>query len=381
MDVCHIIHSLGPGGAEQLLVELAQVADEGGFTISVVGLVGEPDAVNAKALADLGVPVRSLGLPSRWDPRGITRALRVVSELRPDVIHTHLKHADLVGAVAARRFGVPQISTLHVIEDVSSGPAYVKRWIAGRVRGIVAARTIAVSDAQRRWYLENFPAAPERVVTIHNGVLPGRPLPTEGRAAVRSSLGRSEADVLVANVALMRPGKGHDDLLAAIRMLPDESPLHFVLVGDGPELGRLQQEVRGDATLGTRVTFTGYRSDVPRLLQAMDLVVHPSHADALPTALIHALSAGLPIIATNVGGIPEILGNAAGVLLEPAAPEELGLALQRLSLDPERREAMGAAGRRRFEELFEARVWARHLGEVYREVVDLSSPPTRPGRR
>lgn len=380
MHVCHIIHSLGAGGAEQVLVELAAVAREGGFTMSVVALVGQADAVNAQALTNLGVPVQSLQLRTRWDPRGITRAARQVAALGPDVVHTHLKHADLVGAFAARRLGVPQVSTLHLIEEVAAGPAYAKRWVAGRVRESVAARTIAVSDAQRDWYLQNFPVNPERVVTIHNGVLPTQPAQPEARAASRASLGRGDADVLVANVALMRPGKGHDDLLAAIRMLPEESLLHFVLVGDGPELSRLQTVVRGDPVLSARVTFTGYRSDVPHLLGAMDMVVHPSHADALPTALIHALSAGLPIIATDVGGIPEIVGDDAGVLLPPGDPEQLGALLQVLAVDPERREAIGKAGRQRFQEHFDATVWAQHLGDLYREVVDLKSPPSRPGR-
>jgi glycosyltransferase involved in cell wall biosynthesis len=372
MHVCHIIHSLGAGGAEQVLVDLATVADKGGFSMSVIGLMGQPTGVNARALLELGVPVRTLGLRTRWDPRGFTRAIREVAALQPDIVHTHLKHADLVGAVAALRLRVPQVSTLHIIEGASSGTAYAKRWVAGKVRTRAAMRTIAVSEAQRQWYLEHFPTDPSRVVTIHNGVLPGRPLDAATRAATRALLSRSDADVLAANVALMRPGKGHDDLLAAIGMLPDDSCLHVVLVGDGPELGRLKSVVGADRSLSARVTFTGYREDVPQLLLAMDLVVHPSHADALPTALIHALAAGVPVVATHVGGIPEIVGDDSGVLVPPATPAVLARTLQDLSVDPGRRELMGAAGTRRFEARFDARMWAQRLGELYREVFDLS---------
>ncbi|MEO5710804.1 MAG: glycosyltransferase, partial [Nocardioidaceae bacterium] len=320
LRVCHVIHSVGPGGAEQVLVDLARAAEAGDFSMSVVSLVGPIDTEHGRSLSELGVPVRGIEMRSRWDPRVFGRARRVIESLAPDVVHSHLKHADLVGAVVSRRLGVPQVSTLHVIEEVRPGVALAKRWLVGTVRGRVAARTLAVSDAQRDWYLQHFPARPERVLTLHNGVLD--PAQTVGgeRAALRSELGAGSEDVVITMVALMRPGKGHDDLLAAIRLLSGEPSLHVVLVGDGPERPRLEALVAALPATGPRVTLVGYRTDVARLFGAADVVVLPSHSEALPTALIQALAAGVPVVATDVGGIPEVVGPDAGLLVPVGAP-------------------------------------------------------------
>jgi glycosyltransferase involved in cell wall biosynthesis len=127
--------------------------------------------------------------------------------------------------------------------------------------------------------------------------------------------------------------------------------------------------VTGDDRLASRVQFTGYRTDVPRLLSAVDLVAHPSHADALPTALIHAMAAGVPVVATSVGGIPEVLGVEAGILQPPGRPDLLSDALLGLAADATRRGAMGDAGRQRYAEQFAADLWARRLGSLYAELL------------
>lgn len=373
LHACHVIHSLGAGGAEQVLVDLATVSAGADLRISVVGLVDAEDPGHARALREVGVEVHGLGLSSRWDPRAFARAARVVRGLAPDVVHTHLKHADLVGAVVARRLGLPQVSTLHLIEDSVSGLGAVKRRLAGEVRRRVADRTIAVSEAQRRWYLGSFPADPARVVTLHNGVVPGARLGPGRREMLRRSLGARPDAVLAVNVAIMRPGKGHDDLLDAMALLPDPSPVVVVLVGDGPERERLERRVAASVRMRDRVRFAGYRDDVPMLLQAADLAVHPTHADALPTALIHALAASVPVVATDVGGVPEVVGDRAGVLLPAHAPGLLSGELRRLAADRAARARMGAAGRERFDRLFDARQWARSLRALYAEVVGTAS--------
>jgi len=377
MHACHLIHSFGAGGAEQVLVDLARVRGGAGLGMSVVGLVDPEDPTHARQLEEMGVPVHSLGLSSRWDPRAFVRAERLVRRLRPDLLHTHLKHADLVGGVVARRLGLPQVSTLHLIEDSVSPLGSGKRWLAGQARRRLGNRTIAVSEAQRRWYLDRFGGDPSHVVTLYNGVVPAEPPAPAERERLRASLGAPPGAVVAATVAIMRPGKGHDDLLEALALLPEDSPLVVLLVGDGPLRQRLEARAAADARVGSRVRFTGYRTDVPRLLQAVDLVVHPTHADALPTALIHALGAGVPVLATAVGGVPEVVGDRAGVLLPPGDPARLAAGLQELAGDARGRAAMGAAGRRRFDELFHARRWADRLCAVYAAVLGASADRAR----
>lgn len=392
MRVAHVIHALEPGGAEALLVDLARVAPEAGMRIAVLPLVRETDDRYVRALRDLGVPVPARNLSSRWDPRAFGMALRRLRAWRPDVIHTHLKHADLVGAFVARRLGVPMVSTLHVIEDGLTPALRAKRRLAASARLSTARATITVSDAQRNWYLDAFAGAdPGGVRTVPNGVADpyGRVDAAEARARIRAELGCGAADVLVLQVAVARPGKGHATLIDALRRLPgrpirgDSPPEHDDRAGDGR--GRVVVAVAGDgpllaglaaaaADLGERVRFLGHRDDVPELLAACDIVAHPSEADALPTALLEAFAAGRPVVTTAVGGIPEIVTSRTGVLVPPGDAGALAAALDALAADPARRARMGAAARDRYTTRFDSRVWAGRLSALYTELLHPERP-------
>jgi glycosyltransferase involved in cell wall biosynthesis len=366
LRVCHLIHSLREGGAEHVLVTLAEIAPDVGLELHVVSLMPVDGLRFAEELRRSGATVHSLGLGTRWDPRGLRHAERLVASLRPALLHSHLKHADLVGAHVSRRLGLPLVSTLHVIEAAEGGMGRAKRWLAAQARLRQAARTIAVSDAQRRWYLDVFPADPDRVVTIPNGVPP----PVVGGADFRALHGIPAHVPLAAMVALLRPGKGHEDLFAAIHRLPADLELQVLLAGDGPRRAELEATVAADAILRRRVRLLGYVEDVAGLLAACDLVVHPSHADALPTALLYALASGVPAVATSVGGIPEIIGRDAGILVPPGDPAALAAALQTLIADPVRRAGCRRAAMHRFRTRFDARVWSEQLRALYLVVLE-----------
>jgi len=379
--VLHLIHGLAAGGAEALLVDLARVGPGAGMEIAVMPLVRADSDRYGRVLRDLGVPVLGLDLPTRWDPRAFRDALTRIRQWRPHVLHTHLKHADLVGAVAARRTGIPQVSTLHVIEDGSTGRTplpRVKRRLAAAARMSTAHTTIAVSDAQRRWYLGAYRSVdPARVITVPNGVADPRAArdPVRARARTRAGLGCADGDVLILQVAVARPGKGHTTLLEALRKLPDPR-IRLVVAGDGPLRAELEASA---ADLGDRVRFLGHRDDVPDLLVAADIVAHPSEFEALPTALIEALAAARPVVATAVGGIPEVVTAETGTLVPAGDPAALARALRHLAADPWHRTALGAAARRRFEAHFDARVWAGRLTDLYASVLrETGAPVSRP---
>lgn len=368
LRVCHVIHSLQPGGAEQSLLELAQVAPAAGMRLAVVSLTdgtpgGYPDRLRAA-----GVEVRLLGLPTRWDPRAVQSGIAAVRAVEPHLVHSHLKHADLVAAAAARRLRLPMVSSLHVIEDDVTGIARGKRWLAAQARLRGAALTIAVSDAVRRWYLAAFSADPDRVVTVHNGVAARPAVDDAARAAVRAEFGIPADAVLATMVGVLRPGKGHLDLLAALEHVPRRLGVHVLIVGDGALRATLAAAV-GAAPYADRVTFAGYRTDVPRILAASDLVVHPSHFDAFPTVLLETAAAGRPAVATAVGGTAEIVTPDTGVLVPPADPTALGAAIAELAAAPVLRERLGAAARHRFAAEFEATRWAERLRAQYERVL------------
>ena len=336
----------------------------------MVSLVDNPDPFHAHLLRELGLDVRALSLRSGWDVRAFPRAMRVIDELAPDIVHTHKKYADVVGAAVAHTLCLPLVSTLHMIEAEPTPLGRIRRTITARARSRVADRIIAVSETQRQWYLDVCPSAADRVVTIANGLAPTAALDEDARAELRASLGVTDDAVLAMSVAIMQPGKGHDDLLAAMANLPDESPLVVALVGDGVERPKLERRAREDPQIRRRVRFAGWRTDVAELMYAADFVVHPGRADALPTTIIQALSAGTPVVATRVGGIPELVTNDLGTLVSPGDPEQLAAVMSALAQAPHVRDSMAAAAQRRFAERYDGASRARDLAALYQEVLD-----------
>jgi glycosyltransferase involved in cell wall biosynthesis len=375
LRVAHLIHSLGPGGAETVLVELADAADAAGLELVVIALSPTERPVHAASLRAYGVPVVELDLP-RWDPRAITRTRRILKELRPAVVHTHLKHADLVGGIAGRALGLPVVSTLHVVEDVPEGRVAAYKRTAGLVvRRRTAARTIALSTRQRQWYQE-LVGSDDGLVVLPNGVADPGPVDAAARQRLRVELGAVDGRPLIASASLMRPEKGHGLLLDAVGMLAGGVRPVVALAGDGELRPALEARVAADPVLRDRVRFLGYRDDVPALLGAADVVAHTSLADALPTTVMQALAVATPVVATDVGGIPDIVGADAG-LLAPTEPQPIAAALDRLLEDDALRARMGAAGRERFLERFESGRWAAALRDLYDTVLAESSTARR----
>lgn len=176
--------------------------------VSVVSLVDNADLFHAHLLRELGFEVRTLSLHSPWDLRALPRAMRVVDELTPDILHTHTKCADVVGAAVALGRRLPLVSTLHMIEAEPTPPERIKRTVAAHARLRVADRVIAVTETQRQWYLEAYPLlAADRVVTISNGVTQSAAPDDDARAELRASLGVSKDSVLAMSVAIMGPGR------------------------------------------------------------------------------------------------------------------------------------------------------------------------------
>lgn len=360
LTVAHVIHSLGAGGAEALLVDLAAAAPQHGIRVVVVGLSDAQDARTVPLLRAAGATVYELH-GGRYDIGAIARVAAVLRREGVDIVHTHLKHADVVGGLAARLTGRPVVSTLHVIESEPAGSrARAQVRLAAAVRSRLFGRVIVLSEAQRRWYERVAPGSP--IVLLPNGI---RPLvPDRTRAEVRRELDVADGEVLSLTLSLMRPEKGHATLLDAVRRIPAEVPLVAALAGDGELLDHVRATVADDPVLRRRVRVLGFRRDVADLLSAADLVVHPSFEDALPTALICGLSMGIPIVATQVGGIPDIVGDA-GELVPAGDADALAAAIGRYAVDAAAREMVGMRGYARFVEKFDVNVWINALKSLY----------------
>jgi glycosyltransferase involved in cell wall biosynthesis len=362
-----LIDTLGVGGAEVLLGDLAAAAPLAGVELSV-GYLKDVDAAHAAVrLRAVGVEPRCVAIPPRLGLEAFRRVRRHLAHVRPDLVHTHLGSADVLGGPAARSLGLPTVATIHSHAPASTGRDRAKARLMTAARRASTARVIAVSESARAAYVAAG-AAPERVVVVHNGIL-GRAEPGAG-ARVRAELGLGVHDLVAAMVSSLRPEKGHDVALDTVRALLDRFPsLRLVVAGDGPLRPSLE---RAAASLGDRVVFAGYRPDVMAVLDAADVLVQPSRADAFPTAILEAMAASVPVVASDVGGIGELVrdGVTGTLVAGPPSAPAFADALAALLEDGARRRRLGSAGRERFEQEFTAAHWVQRLREVYVEVLE-----------
>src|SRR3954470_348579 len=360
MRVHVVIDGLGAGGAETLLADLVAGGREAGLEFSVTALQDRGANPGAERLRALGVEPVTLGISGLFS-RSDHRAMRGRLEAdRPDIVHAHLEYSDMFAGLAARRLGLPCVSTIHVMRWPDSARERLKLRIQAYARRAGMQAVLCVSDAAREAYLAQRWPSPHRVVTVHNGVA-ADPRPGAG-AALRDTLGVPAGAPVIGTLSVLRAGKGHEELLAAVPMLRERFPdLQVLVAGGGPEAGAL-------APLAERAgaRLLGHLDDPLAFADALDVLVHPSHFDAFPTALLEAAAVGTPAAATRVGGIPEIVVDGeTGVLVEaPASAEALASAVGELLADDGRRAAAGAAARLRFEREFTAGAWGGGLCAV-----------------
>ena len=382
LTVAHVIHSLGPGGAEGLLVELARAARAAGIRLVVVGLSDEHtdagiDNRTVSPLRALGATVHELHT-GRYDVTGVFRLAKLIRGENVDIVHTHLKHADVVGGLAAWLAGVPSVSTLHVIDIPTSWMHQVRVKLGLFARRHLSSLVIALSSAQCQWYAR-YSGDDESIVLLPNGI--GEPEVFADPLVTRTEMGVPEGALLAVCISLMRPEKGHADLLEAVRLLPADPPLVLALAGDGPLLESVRSSVDADPALHERVRVLGFRTDAADLIAASDFIVQPSLEDALPTALISALAGARPIVATNVGGIPDIVGPGCGLLVDPGRPLALSAGIAEMASkaihDPAAFGRLCLTARSRYESNFSADIWLKNLRAVYRRAIDARNQQIR----
>lgn len=366
--VLYLIDSLGPGGAEHLLAAYLPFLRRAGVVPTVVALQEQQGNPVAHRIAAQGVPVTELGIRRLRERGAFARVRNAIAAADPEVVHTQLEFAAILGIPAARLHGLPTVATLHTLDapPPRSRLALHFRLMAWALRR--ARRVIAVSEITRRHYLERARLRPERVVTIYNGIDPAAFQVEPGvRQEARAEWAIPPAAPVVATVAVLREPKGIQHMLAALARVAAAFPtVRYLVVGDGPYRRALEEQTE-HLGLADRVVFAGAREDVARLLAAADVFVLPSLTEALPTVVAEAMAAGLPIVATTAGGVPEMVRHGeAALLVPPADPDALAAAVLRLLGNPRQATAMGRSGRRLVAERFDIRTQARALTEDYR---------------
>jgi glycosyltransferase involved in cell wall biosynthesis len=332
MRVAHVHRIRGIGGSERHLLTLLPALAERGVEPVLVGLDdprGEPEPFYDA----LGVEAVRLSNPRDLDPVLLRRLTRELRGLRADVVHTHLVHADVYGGIAARRAGARLVSTKHNDDPFRAGPfRYVERGLAR-----AADRIVTITDSLRRFTIDRVGIPGEKVTTIPYGL---DDLPRAWGENPRDDV-PADARVLLA-VSRLVPQKGLDVAVRALARVRERHPdAVLVILGEGPERPRLA---------GEGVHLLGRVPDVATWLRRAELLVHPARWEGFGLALLEAMLAGLPVVATRVSSIPEIVvGGETGLLVPPDDADALAGALLRVLDDPD---GYGAAGRARAEAEF-----------------------------
>lgn len=375
MRVAQTIDSLHVGGAEKLLVTFAAVARPRDVRVVVISLRHDPGSPIPAELRALGADVATFPARSLLDLRRLGQVVRFLRRERVDVLHTHLTYANIVGVLAGRLAGIPVVATLHSAGLEPRHHALIHQFEAWALR-IGARRVIAVGDAVAVAHRPRLGRTP--ITVIPNAVAAAPTLAPAERTALRARLVGDPARPLLISVGRLSALKGHFDLLDAFAALHATHPTAaLAIVGDGPLRAELAAKIKGLELTGHAV-LPGTRSDVPALLAASDLYVSSSHVEGLPVSVLEAMAAGLPVVATSVGDVPQVVVEGTGIVVPARDPAALAAALRTLLDDPGRMRVMGAAARAHVTCHYSPEAWGDRLLEVY---VATIGPDHLEGRR
>lgn len=355
------------GGAQIHVRDLSSELQRRGHRVVV--MAGR-EGVLAEQLRTQGV--RFIGLrhlvrrPAPFaDLRALVEIFRRLREMSPDLISLHSSKAGTLGRIAGRALGIPTIFTAHgwaFTEGKSPGKRRLYRSIE-RLMAPLARRIVTVSEADRRLALSEGVGRPDQLETIHNGMpaIPGALLADPGRTPPRLTM-----------VARFAPQKDHQALLAALSTLRNLD-WRLDLVGEGSTKQEVKERARS-LGLEKRVSFLGFRTDVAQVLSRSQIFVLASNWEGFPRSILEAMRAGLPVVASDVGGVGEaVRPGVTGVLVPRGDVAALVPELRRLLRDPDLRIRMGERGRSRFEEEFTFELFVERTLRLYADVLGLSA--------
>jgi glycosyltransferase involved in cell wall biosynthesis len=368
LGVAHLIESDGPGGAERVVADLASSLQASGAR-NVVFLPADGEGWLARQLAGSGVVIEYFHLDKPLSPacaRGLTMAFR---RHQIDVAHSHEFSMAVYGASASWLAGVPHVLTMHGSRYYAGRP---QRRVAMRAAIALSGQTVAVSNRLADDMSRDLLVRRSRIAMISNGV---RALPAD-QITLRDELHLASTDRLIVSIGNLYPVKGHQHLIDAMSLLTCRHPtLHLAIAGRG-DLAEALTVRAHDHGCANRVHLLGLRSDVAALLAAADVFVLPSLSEGLPLALLEAMFAGRPIVASDVGEVGAALAHGeAGVLVEPGDPSALAAALDGLLTNPTRARELGERARLRATAEYDVSQMVHRYRAVYQQVLGSGARP------
>jgi glycosyltransferase involved in cell wall biosynthesis len=358
-NVLHLIETSGPGGAEKMLVSLVENLDRSRYR-SLVCLLRDgwlKSQLQRRGIEMMVIPQhRSLDFP--W----LFRLARLLRDRSMHVMHAHEFAMNVYGSLLSKMTGIPIVATVH-------GKNYY--WVKWRRRlayQFVARQSmmVAVSEDLKRFLTQRVAIHPDNIRIVHNGIDLHRYTVSDRYNTVCKELGINGSQPVIGTVGNLYAVKGQAYLLRACAAVARAFPDFVLLVaGRGEQLGSLEEEARS-LGIGGNVKFLGFREDVPSLLQAMDVFVLPSVSEGLPLSILEAMALRKPVVASNVGGIPEVVKDGVtGYLVPPKDPEALAEKILLLLHHPQIAADLGKSGQKRVQGAFSLEQMIQEYQSLY----------------
>lgn len=345
--ILFLITDLNVGGTEKVVFETVTRIDRNKFQPIVIGL--KKRGTYAERIRQAGIPVETIDL--HRNPllfplalfQTLFRLVRRVKRERIALIHAFLFQANVIAKIVGMICSVPVIASHRGFEKKGSW-----RYVLERLTNRGARLILVNSDALRREVASQLSLPQERIRTVYNGVEVPEDPPADHLLMV-AEFSLRKTDIIVSTVGRLHPVKGFPHLIKAAAMTRDAGPagrrIVFLIAGDGPDRDELTA-LAIEQGVAERIIFCGWRDDTARIISASDIFVLTSLAEGFPNVVLEAMACARPVIATNVGGIPEIIENGAdGILVPPADPKALADRIAALAADPALRRQLGENAR------------------------------------
>jgi len=364
VKIAQVSFSLDHGGAEMMIFDLVSGLDRAEF--SPVICSSQYGGTLKSEIESTGVPVFEVYNAPGKDFRFFFKLYRFFKSLGIEIVHAHNGYMWLYSTIPARLAGARVVYTEHSVHENPSRLFLLWSKLMERLTDKIVVPSKHVRNLlHRRQHVDT-----SGVKVIYNGVNISRIDKKFDADAKRSELNISPGVKIIGIVARLVPVKNHECLIDAMEIIASRMyKCHLLIIGDGPRRTFLEKKVQ-DLGLGSIVSFMGNRKDVPELLKIMDLFVLCSNSEGFPVSILEAMAAGVPVVATNVGGVKEALADGlAGRLVSPANPKELADAMMEVLADPDTRRKFKEAARELINEYFSVDIMVRRYMDVYRWVL------------
>lgn len=367
-----LIDGLGSGGAENLTLSILKRFDKKKYHIRVCVIKEKPDSPIKAELEKSGISVDMVRMPSLRNPSNLPKLLRYLRLHRPHLIHAQLQFSTIFGNIAGVLLQIPCVSTLHTVGKPTRRAAYLRNQINWFILRNFCTKIIAVSEDTRSFHMSEGKIPETKIITIYNGIELSTFKPSDKieNAKKREEFNLPADAKIISTVAVLRKPKGIQYMIEAMPAIIESAPnCKYMIVGDGEYGGALRELVR-EKELEKHIVFTGQQKDISTILAISDLFVLPTLTEALPTVLIEAMAAGKAIIASKVGGIPEMIEDGLnGILIPASSPSDLAKACLRLIDDDNLRNRMAEKSLEIANQKFDIQKLIQSLNNLYDELI------------